>query len=152
MAKVIVTLTFIAVASLFVYWRFIQLTPTQTIDINIKDKTYKVEIAATTAQKSQGLMNRDSLCQNCGMVFLSSHETPQIFWMKNTLIPLDIIFLNKDGRVINIEQAVPEPGVNDLKLSLYRSQSPSKYVIELNSGDAKKINLIPGDHIDISKL
>ena len=118
----------------------------------IKDHEYHLEIATTLAQKEQGLMNRSNLCQNCGMIFVSGFEMPQIFWMKNTLIPLDMIFLDKNGQVINIVNATPEPNTPDSKLRLYKSDRSSKYVIELNSGDSKKLGLIAGDCIDLSGL
>ena len=127
-------------------------TPTDTINIKIKNKDYTLEVARTFGQKSVGLMNRNSLCPNCGMIFVSSQETPQIFWMKNTLIPLDMIFLDKTGKVINLKSALPQPNTADLNLTLYHSTSPAMFVIELNSGDSQKLNLIPGDQISLPQL
>ena len=86
------------------------------------------------------------------MIFISRLETPQIFWMKNTLIPLDIIFLDHIGKIINIEEADPEPTVADMNLKLYRSSSPSQYIVELNRGDSQKLNLLPGDQIKLPQL
>ena len=69
--------------------------------------------------------------------------------MKDTLIPLDIIFLDKNGIVLNYETAQPKPGVSDLKLKKYNSVGPARYVIELNAGTAAKLNITPGDAIKL---
>lgn len=97
-------------------------------------------------------MKRSSLCSSCGMIFVSTAPAKQVFWMKNTLIPLDIIFLDSRGKIVNVENAVPQPSVPDLQLKLYRSTAPSQYVIELNSGDSQKLNLKPGDQIELPKF
>ncbi len=137
----------------FLIYRFFVYHPsTKQNTFQIKGQEYNLEIATTLTQKEQGLMNRTNLCQNCGMIFVSTIEIPQIFWMKNTLIPLDIIFLDKKGRVINIASALPQPGVPDEQLTLYKSDRNSKYVIELNAGDSDKLNLKTGDYIDLSTL
>ena len=79
----------------FIYRFFIYYPETKKNIFLINGQEYNLEIATTLTQKQQGLMNRSGLCSNCGMIFVSASEMPQIFWMKNTLIPLDIIFLNK---------------------------------------------------------
>ena len=78
---------------------------TPTIDITLKNKTFSLEIAKSTIQKSRGLSNRHNLCSNCGMIFVYQTEFIYPFWMKNTLIPLDIIWINKQGTVVDIIQA-----------------------------------------------
>jgi len=149
MAKNIVLIIILIIIALIVYRIFFVVTPLPKVTLKIKDHDYTIEVASTVSQKSTGLMNRNSLCQNCGMIFVSSTPSPQIFWMKNTLIPLDMIFLDSQGKVINIETATPEPNVPDLSLKLYRSTAPSQYVIELNKGDAEKLKLVNGDVISI---
>ena len=152
MAKNITLAIIIGLFSFFIYRTFFANIPLQKTNVNIKDQEYTLEIASTISQKSKGLMKRNSLCSNCGMIFVSEAPGEQIFWMKNTLIPLDIIFLDPDRKIINIENAVPQPSVPDLQLKLYRSTAPSQYVIELNEGDSQKLKLIPGDIINISNL
>ena len=115
------------------------------IDITIKDKVFSLEIAKTIAQKSRGLSNRNSLCPNCGMIFVYRIETIYPFWMKNTLIPLDIIWVNKQGIVVDIIQGKP----NDL--SILTPKSPALYIIELNKDTSTNLNLNIGDHIQIPK-
>ena len=92
------------------------------------------EIASTPQKRSEGLMNRVELPDDKGMLFV--YETPQnlSFWMKNTLIPLDIIFLDETGVVINIESADIEPDVSDKDLTRYYSLRPAKFVVEINQG------------------
>ncbi len=79
-------------------------------------------------------MNRAELPDDKGMLFL--YETPQnlSFWMKNTLIPLDVIFLDETRIVINIESAEIEPDVSDKDLKRYNSTSPAQFVVEINQG------------------
>jgi uncharacterized protein len=152
MAKNIFLIILILIIIYFA-WQLIFNNPAPvTADITIKDKNYSLEIAKTIPQKTIGLMNRTNLCPNCGMIFVSPLEMPQVFWMKNTLIPLDIIFLDKNGLVLNIASAVPQPNTPDNQLDLYQSISPSKYVIELNSGDSSKLSLQAGDKIDLPNL
>jgi hypothetical protein len=152
MAKNIIILIALGIFSFIIYQNFFALTPFKKTNLKIKDQDYTVEIASTVTQKSNGLMKRTSLCSNCGMIFVSEAPGEQIFWMKNTLIPLDMIFLDGEGKVINIETAVPQPSVPDLQQKLYRSTAPSQYVIELNSGDSQKLNLKSGDKIELPKF
>lgn len=152
MAKNIILIILLLVIAYFVYQSFFINTPVNIKKIKIKNKEYSLEIAKTIPQKSKGLMNRSSLCSNCGMIFISSLELPQIFWMKNTLIPLDIIFIDKQGKVINIAKAYPQPNTPDNKLKLYQSLTPAKYVIELNLGETDKLSLKTGDTVDLTSI
>jgi len=84
------------------------------------------------------------------MLFIFKSENYQSFWMKDTLIPLDIIFIKESGQVTDIYTAHPEKGKSDFQLTLYKSTEPTKYVIELNANTASKLNLKIGDYIKIS--
>lgn len=114
----------------------------KTKKININSQEFTIEIASTPRQLTQGLSNRPQLCQNCGMLFV--FPSPQIlqFWMKDTLIPLDMIFIDQDKKIVNV---VTTP-VGDL--SIKNSTSPALYCLELNAGTATKLNLKPGDILD----
>jgi len=92
------------------------------------------EIASTPKELSEGLMNRQELPEDKGMLFI--YEIPQnrSFWMKNTLVSLDIIFLDEEGIVINVESADIEPSVSDNELKRYNSTSPAQFVVEINQG------------------
>jgi len=99
---------------------------TNTINIDINGTKYNLEIAKTIFEKSKGLSKRSELCSNCGMIFIYQNEAIYPFWMKDTLIPLDIIWLDKNGKVVDIKTGKP----NDL--TPLPNQTPAQYIIELN--------------------
>lgn len=152
MVKNILIVTFLLILFALIYLLFLNNPPPNTVQINLKGQKFQLEVAKTVPQQTKGLMDRTSICQNCGMVFVFSLEIPQVFWMKDTLIPLDMIFLDHTGTIINIVTATPEPRVSDSKLTLYRSASPAKYVIELNAGVTGELDLKSGNIIDIPTL
>lgn len=119
----------------------------ETISLNIKNTDYKLEVAKSISQKSAGLSNRNSLCSNCGMIFIFSKNGIQPFWMKKTFIPLDMIWINSEGQVTDIVSANEINSTN-----IIQNTQPARYVIELNLNEAQKINLKIGDTIDLSKL
>ena len=117
--------------------------------IRFQDHILNVEIADTPEERRRGLMFREKLEKNNGMLFVYKDEGYRSFWMKNTLIPLDIIFLDSDLQVINIEKANPEPNTSDENLASYRSLRPAKYVLELNQNRSKEIGLERGSKINL---
>ena len=121
-----------------------------TITQKIKDRNFTLEIANTPYLLTKGLSGRTELCPSCGMLFIFKSETIQTFWMKDTLIPLDIIFIKESGQITDIYTANPESGKSDFQLTLYKSSQPTKYVIELNADTASKLNLKIGDYIKLS--
>jgi uncharacterized protein len=103
---------------------------------------FAIEVATTPAQMEQGLMFRRSLAPDAGMLF--DYKTPSMamMWMKNTLIPLDMLFVDTQGRIINIhERAVPG------SLDTISTAAPARAVIELNAGTAARLGIKPGDKI-----
>ena len=145
------TIPIIIIAVIFIclYFLFFRYRPGSNIEISIKNQPFNIEVAKTIAQKSKGLSQRPSLCSDCGMIFIFDSEGTQPFWMKDTLIPLDMIWINKSGQVVSIQIAVPEPNTPLTKLKIYQNQQPALYVIELNAGETQKINLQLGDIINI---
>lgn len=139
MPKIAIILIIILITIIFFLYYPYKLN---TKKITIKGQEFTVEIATTPRQLTQGLSNRPQLCQNCGMLFI--FPTPQIlqFWMKNTLIPLDMIFIDQDKKITNIVTA--QVGDLSIKKSLY----PALYCLELNAGTATKLNLKPGDILE----
>ena len=134
-----------------------QLDPTpnsglNTVTINLNRIPYQLEIAQTDSQRAAGLSNRPSLCTTCGMIFVFDVQSIYPFWMKDTLIPLDMLWLNSDSAIVTILTAVPEPGTPLYQLKLYKNETPARYVIELNAGDSQKLGLKVGDQIDLSSL
>ena len=103
---------------------------------------FNVELAITERQQAQGLMYRRHLSPNAGMLF--DYKVPKLItmWMKNTFIPLDMIFIDSDGQVIKIvERTIP------LSKSVITSDKKARAVLEVNSGTASKLGLRLGDSI-----
>ncbi|PZQ54056.1 MAG: DUF192 domain-containing protein [Phenylobacterium zucineum] len=103
---------------------------------------FQVEVAKSERQREYGLMCRRSLAADRGMLFLFSRADPQMFWMRNTLIPLDIIYIGENGRVVSISR-----NVQPLDESGAPSAGPAKFVLELAAGRAAQIGLLPGDRV-----
>ncbi len=98
------------------------------------------ELAQTREERSQGLMHREHL--EGGMLFVFESEGTHSFWMKNTLIPLDMIWIGKDMRVVHIEHAVP---CTTESCRSYTPSAPALYVLETNAGFAEKNGIRVGD-------
>jgi uncharacterized membrane protein (UPF0127 family) len=138
-------------STLLLVYYFLFLVPKkfETVEIKLNDTNYTLEVAKTMAQLSQGLSNRPKLCERCGMIFIFNKEGIKPFWMKDTLIPLDMIWLDSKGKVVSIQTAQPEPNTSVTKLKIYQNDVNAKYVIELNANDSKKLNLKIGDIINL---
>ena len=102
-----------------------------------------VEIADDNQERMNGLMFREHLNENSGMLFVFENEGQQIFWMKNTLIPLDMIFINKNFKIVDIKYAVP---CDKNPCKLYESSNPAKYVLEVNG------NFTNRNYIEVGNL
>jgi uncharacterized protein len=103
---------------------------------------FKIEVAETPAQMTQGLMFRRSLAPDAGMLFDYKQPTVATMWMRNTLIPLDMLFVDAQGRIVNIYQrAVPQ------SLDIIGAAAPVRAVIELNGGTAERLGIKPGDQV-----
>ncbi|HEX4113459.1 MAG TPA: DUF192 domain-containing protein [Stellaceae bacterium] len=101
---------------------------------------FDVELALTPAQQEQGLMFRAKLASDAGMLFDFGDTAPRGFWMKNTLIPLDMLFIGADGRIVDIhERAVP------LSEAVILSAVSARAVLELNGGTVARLGIKVGD-------
>lgn len=101
-----------------------------------------IEIASTDQQREQGLMYRDSLGADQGMLFVFPAEAPQAFWMKNTRIPLDILYIGANGTIVSIaENAQP---YDETSLP---SQAPAQYVLEIPGGMCAARGIQAGDSV-----
>ena len=153
MSKNIILISFLILISiLIIYFIFFRVTPLKTIEIQFGNTKYNLEVATSMAQKQKGLGSRQNLCSTCGMIFVSGNDGIQPFWMKDTLISLDMIWVKSDGEIVSIQTAKTETGTPLTQLRIYQNTIPAKYVIELNAGDASKLNLKIGDHIKLNNL
>ena len=110
-------------------------------------KTFSVEIADTQQEHALGLMYRDSMPADHGMIFLFPNEAPRSFWMKNTRIPLDIMYFDKDLKLVSISAGTPPCRVSNCPS--YPSKAPAQYVLELNAGVASSLGVKVGDQLTL---
>jgi uncharacterized protein len=105
-------------------------------------RVFTVEVATTPAQLEQGLMFRTRLAPEAGMIFDFKAPIIAEMWMKNTLIPLDMLFVDARGRIVNIHQrAIPQ------STAVIGAAAPVLAVIELNGGTAARLGIRPGDRV-----
>jgi uncharacterized membrane protein (UPF0127 family) len=108
---------------------------------------FHVEMATTPEARRTGLMYRPSMEQDWGMLFVYPEEQPRSFWMKNTRIPLDMVFVDAEGTVVSIvESAEPET------LTPRRSEGPARFVLELNGGVAGESGIEPGQSMSVAHV
>jgi len=115
------------------------------IPLYIKEKEIRVEVARTPGERAEGLMNRKHLEKEDGMLFIFEEEGYHSFWMKNTLIPLSIAFIDKEGRIVKITDMKP------LTLDTHPPPRPVLYALEMNQGWFAKNGIKAGDVVRFSK-
>lgn len=118
--------------------------PTEMVVISTAagDVTFKAEVAATEAQRSVGLMNRKDMATDAGMLFIFDGEGERYFWMKNTYLSLDMIFIAADGRIVSIaKDTVP------LSEKIVASGAPAQYVLEVLAGTSERLGLAAGQAV-----
>ena len=103
---------------------------------------FTVEVAETPEQLEHGLMFRDSMPEDAGMLFLLGLDEPASFWMRNTFLPLDMLFIARDGRITNIHHNAA-PG----STAIISSTEPVTGVLEINGGVAGRLGIHAGDHV-----
>ena len=111
--------------------------------VEIGGHRYQVEVADDDAERARGLMFRDAMADDHGMVFIHDAQEPQAYWMKNTKIPLDILYFDNDRKLVAQQRNVPTCSLGDACPS-YPSDAPARYVLELNAGQAEKLKLQDG--------
>ena len=117
-------------------------TSEMTIDTASGAHKFSIELAITEAQSEQGLMFRQSLAPDAGMLFDFKKPIEARMWMKNTLIPLDMLFLDGDGKIVDIhERAVP------YSLDVIASKAPARFAVELNGGTVARLGIKIGDQV-----
>ena len=120
--------------------------PTVTIDASSGEKVeVRVEIADNASERARGLMHRTALAENRGMLFVFRREERLSFWMKDTLIPLSIAFMDSDGRIVDIQDMKP---LDDDPPS-YVSARPARYALEVNQGFFEEHGVEVGDRAEL---
>jgi len=104
---------------------------------------YVVELAQDDAERARGLMFRDAMDADRGMLFIHDAQEPQAYWMKNTKIALDILYFDNDHKLVSQQRDVPPCSLGDA-CPPYPSNAPARYVLELNAGQAEKLKLQDG--------
>ena len=119
----------------------------QVVDLTVTSRgsahRFRVEVAASAQEQQRGLMFRTQMGADEGMIFPFPQARMASFWMRNTVIPLDIIFIGPDNRVLNIA-AMTTPYSEES----VRSIAPASAVLELNGGRAEQLGIAPGDMVD----
>lgn len=103
---------------------------------------FAVELALTPNERAQGLMYREALADDAGMLFIYEREQPVTMWMRNTLVPLDMLFLAGDGTIVNLAQ-----DTTPLSETHISSGRPVKAVLEVPAGTVLRLRLAPGDRV-----
>ena len=117
---------------------------TEKIDVSVDNKniTFNVEVAKTIEERRIGLMYRKKLLSNEGMLFIFPHEKIIQLWMKNTYIPLDVIFISKNKVIVDMKKSMEK-----LSETIIESKVKSKYALEFNAGLVNKLDIKIGDKI-----
>lgn len=136
---IIVALITVVIAYFFI--------PKHTPTVTINKQIFKVELAETNAARSAGLSNRDQLDKDTGMLFVFPEPGIYPFWMKNTKIPLDIIYIN-EGLIVEMITLPAETSDNTPE---YTPEQKANYVLELGAGSIQKYNLKVGDAVTIHR-
>lgn len=117
--------------------------------VEVGGQRFSVELALDHETRARGLMYRESMPEDHGMLFVHEREEPLAYWMKNTRIPLDILYFDAQRRLVSIQRGVPTCSAGDACPN-YPSRGPAKYVLELNAGRSDALGLKPGDPIRFS--
>ena len=142
---IVMSIFLIGIGSVFIY---------QSVEIATKNNKFtklkftKLELANTYEKREKGLMSRKNMCDNCGMLFEFSDYKSRSFWMKDTLIPLDIIFINKTGQITNICKNMAPLDIS----TSCQSNQPVQYVLETNPKYLESRGIDIDSFIDIENL
>jgi len=111
--------------------------------VQIGGVEFRIEVARSEEQKARGLMNRRSLGERSGMIFVYQADEHLSFWMKNTTLPLTLAFLSRDGEILQIEELKP------LSLKPVASTRAARYALELPAGSLQRLGVVPGDRVQL---
>jgi uncharacterized protein len=122
------------------------ITPMSSSWVELRGHRFNVEIAQTEAQRARGLMFRNHMASDHGMLFIHDSEGPLAYWMKNTLIGLDIFYFDSNRQLVSVSKRTPPCTLGDA-CPPYGSDGPGLYVLELNSGVADRLHAKKGDRL-----
>ncbi|MCX7554250.1 DUF192 domain-containing protein [Marinicella sp. S1101] len=117
--------------------------------VTLKDQTFLVELADDAQSRAMGLMYRKEMADSEGMLFIFPDSKPRAFWMKNTLIPLDILYFDQNRRLVSISENTPPCKNTSTRCPNYPSAKPAKYVLEINAGLSQDYGFTTGDELII---
>jgi len=117
--------------------------------VELAGKRYQVELALDDASRARGLMFREHMPEDYGMLFIHDRLEPQAYWMKNTKIALDILYFDAERKLVSQQRDVPPCTAGDACPS-YPSYRPARYVLELNAGQAALLGLSNGEGLMFS--
>ncbi|MEB1608854.1 DUF192 domain-containing protein [Xanthomonas campestris pv. campestris] len=117
--------------------------------VELAGTRYQVELARNDADRAKGLMFRDAMADDHGMLFVHDRQEPLAYWMKNTKIALDILYFDNERRLVSQQRDVPPCSAGDA-CPPYPSKRPARYVLELNAGQAAKLSLQDGASLTLS--
>ncbi|MBB5734771.1 hypothetical protein FHT09_000470 [Xanthomonas arboricola] len=117
--------------------------------VELAGTRYQVELAQNDADRAKGLMFRDAMADDHGMLFVHDRQEPLAYWMKNTKIALDILYFDNERRLVSQQRDVPPCSAGDA-CPPYPSKRPARYVLELNAGQAAKLSLQDGASLTLS--
>jgi uncharacterized membrane protein (UPF0127 family) len=114
--------------------------------VELQGQRFEVEIADDNEERARGLMFREYLAESSGMLFIHDQQSMQAYWMKNTKIPLDILYFDKNRKLVSQQRDVPPCSLGS-RCPPYPSNAPALYVLELNAGQAARLGLKDGAEI-----
>ena len=115
--------------------------------VELNGEKFSVELAETSEKQALGLMYRDSLADDHGMLFIFADEARRTFWMKNCRISLDIFYFDAQLELVSVSENTPPCRTN--RCPTYPSAGPAMYVLELNAGKASELGTKPGDKLKL---
>lgn len=115
--------------------------------VELKGQRFAVELAVTSEEQAMGLMFREEMAGEAGMLFVFTREAPRSFWMKNTRIPLDILYFDSNLNLVSAAENARPCAVQ--RCPGYPSERPAQYVLELNAGKVAELGVQPGDELKL---
>jgi uncharacterized membrane protein (UPF0127 family) len=119
--------------------------------VELDGHRFQIEIAADDAARERGLMFRENMSADHGMLFVFDDAQVRTFWMKNTHIALDILYFDQNYKLVSVQQRVPPCLGSGNNCPVYPSEGAAQYVLELNAGLASKLGVKPGDVLTVHR-